>query len=60
MRDTFFANIKKALSVSPTEGRSAVVGRNLDVSAKTEIQPLTIHEYSAVAGGPQVRNDPEV
>lgn len=57
MRNTFFANIKKALSVSTTEARSAAAERNL--AAPTQIQHLTIDEYSAVAGGPEVENEPE-
>lgn len=59
MHNTFFANIKKALPVSSTDARSAAVEKKLSTSTQNGIQHLMIEEYSAVAGGPQVENDPE-
>ncbi|ELX08094.1 hypothetical protein Jab_2c01390 [Janthinobacterium sp. HH01] len=59
MRNTFFANIKKALTASTTEAHQAAVEKSLSTNTLAGIQNLSIKEYSAVAGGPQVENDPQ-
>lgn len=60
MRNTLFAGIKKALSASTTEFLSTEAEKNLSLlRPSTEIQHLTIKEYSSVAGGPEVQNDPD-
>lgn len=59
MRNTFFANIKKALTTSKAETHSAAIEKNLSTATPAGIQNLTINEYSAVAGGPQIENEPQ-
>ncbi|WP_083902589.1 hypothetical protein [Janthinobacterium sp. HH01] len=59
MHNTFFANLKKYLPVSTAEVRSVTVTDSPITNTLTTILPLTTEEYLAVAGGPQVRNDPE-
>ncbi len=59
MRNTYFASIKKALSASTTEVRSATVESKQNSSLQTTIQRLTTDEYSAVSGGPEVENEPQ-
>lgn len=59
MQNTFFVDFKKALSVSTSEVRSVAVEKNPDTGTPTGIQRMTAEEYSAVAGGPQVENEPE-
>lgn len=59
MQNTIFATIKKALFVSQKEIRSAAIEKSLGVTAPTEIQHLSVNEYSAVGGGPEVENEPE-
>ncbi|MCU6498542.1 hypothetical protein LPN04_12125 [Rugamonas sp. A1-17] len=59
MRNTLFASIKKTLSASTTKFPATVAKKDLSLLRPlAEIQHLTIKEYSAVAGGPEVQNDP--
>ncbi|GJI96943.1 hypothetical protein RugamoR57_36610 [Duganella caerulea] len=59
MRNTICTNIRKAMSVSLKKVHSAAIEKSPSVTAPTEIQHLSISEYSAVAGGPQVENEPD-
>lgn len=59
MRNTLFANIKKALAKSATETHSTAIEKDQCSNTLAEIQNLSSAEYSAVAGGPQVENDPQ-
>lgn len=58
MHNPFFENIQIVLSkLTATASSAASAGTNS--RALAGIQNLTIKEYSAVAGGPQVENDPQ-
>ncbi|MCU6498544.1 hypothetical protein LPN04_12135 [Rugamonas sp. A1-17] len=59
MHSMIFANIRKAMSASPKAVDSAAIEKSLGATTSTEIQHLSIKEYSAVSGGPQVQNDPQ-
>ncbi|GJI96946.1 hypothetical protein RugamoR57_36640 [Duganella caerulea] len=59
MNHTLLKKIKKSLSASALEINSTAAEKNPSGGTLIKIQPLTIEEYSAVAGGPQVENEPE-
>jgi hypothetical protein len=58
MMRTPFIFIKKALSTTLIEINSTLIGKD-HYSGQIEIQQLTTEEYLAVAGGPQIKNDPQ-
>jgi hypothetical protein len=58
MRELLFTKIKKAVSVSAKHAQSEAAKKNLQPNI-AEMRPLMIEEYSVVAGGPQVENDPQ-
>ncbi len=60
MSKTFFTSVKKGLSVSTTEVRLTATEKNPETSVLNGIQRMTVEEYSVVAGGPQVENDPQL
>lgn len=59
MSNLFLATIKKVLE-TPTSGiSSAMVKIDSNADNLGEIHQLTVKEYLAVAGGPQVENEPD-
>lgn len=58
MQNSIFANAKKALTLSLKEIRSAAIEKSPDATSLTEIRHLSPREYSVVAGGPEVENEP--
>jgi len=60
MRNRFFTRLKKTLSASTAEARSTAVMKNPGVNPQAGIQLLAAKAHSAVAGGPQVENDPQL
>ncbi len=58
MRNPFFENIQIALS-KLAESASSAASTGTNSNALTGIQQLKKDEYSAVAGGPQVENEPQ-
>jgi hypothetical protein len=55
---TPFIFIKKALATTLIEINSTLIEKD-HYSGQIEIQQLTTEEYLAVAGGPQIKNDPQ-
>ena len=60
MRNSFLANLKKYSTGSANSSDDQQYTSAIGLSAvKHQVEELKPEEYSAVAGGPQVRNDPE-
>ncbi|GJI96944.1 hypothetical protein RugamoR57_36620 [Duganella caerulea] len=58
MNKLLVTKLKNAVSKSAKYGNSEAVKENLYPNI-AGIQQLIVEEYSAVAGGPQVENDPQ-
>lgn len=59
MRIVFISKIKKSSNDSSSTPHSISVNEMTASCNASGIESLTEKEYMAVAGGPQVRNDPE-
>jgi hypothetical protein len=59
MKNLFIASIKKVLSMQALEVDSTATGNAFTHNNLTGIQTLAVEEYMAVAGGPEVQNDPD-
>jgi hypothetical protein len=59
MKNLFVASIKKVLPMQTLEADSTATGNTFTHNNLTEIQTLAVEEYMAVAGGPEVQNDPD-
>ena len=60
MRIAFITKIKKSSNDSPSTPHSTSVNDTTASYNASDVESLAEKEYMAVAGGAQVRNDPEI